>query len=77
MRTTIDLDEPILQELKSVQRKEGGSLGKLASRLLADALAEKRKKAPKPEKFSWETRRMSALVDLADKDAIYRILDRQ
>ena len=77
MRTTLDLEEPILDELKKVQCEEGGSLGKLVSRLLADALAAKRKKTPKPERFVWQTQPMGALVDLTDKDAMYRILDRQ
>lgn len=77
MRTTLDLEEPILEELKSVQQKEGGSLGQLASRLLAEALAVKRKKTVKTEELVWKTRPMGALVDLGDKDAIYSILDQR
>jgi hypothetical protein len=75
MRTTIDLESTVLEELKRVQQKESVSLGKLASRLLADALDLRRKKSAKPSKLSWNTGRMVALVDLADKDAIYRVLD--
>jgi len=77
MRVTLDLEGSILDELKKVQCKKGGALGKLVSRFLADALAIKRKKAPKPGRFVWQTQPMGALVDLTDKDAIYRILDRQ
>jgi hypothetical protein len=75
MRTTIDLESPVLEELKRVQLEEGVSLGKLASRLLADALAFRRQKAAKPVNFAWNTGRMGAVVDLADKDAVYRVLD--
>jgi hypothetical protein len=75
MRTTIDLESPVLEELKRVQLEEGVSLGKLASRLLADALAFRRQKAVKPVSLSWNTSRMGAVVDLADKDAVYRVLD--
>jgi hypothetical protein len=75
MRTTIDLESPVLEELKRVQLEEGVSLGTLASRLLADALAFRRQKAPKPVKLVWNAGRMGALVDLADKDAVYRVLD--
>jgi hypothetical protein len=75
MRTTIDLEAPVLEELKRVQQEEGVSLGKLASRLLADALDFRRKKTAKPLKLSWITGRMGALVDLSDKDAVYRVLD--
>ena len=77
MRTTIDLESPVLEELKRVQQEEGVSLGKLASRLLADALAFRRKKEIKSPKFSWNSARMGALVDLGDKDAVYRILDQR
>jgi len=55
MRTTIDLEAPVLEELKRVQQEEGISLGKLASRLLADALDFRRKKTAKPSKLSWNT----------------------
>lgn len=75
MRTTIDLESPVLEELKRLQQEEGVSLGKLASRLLADALAFRRKKAPRTPKFQWNSSRMGALVDLSDKDSVYRVLD--
>jgi hypothetical protein len=75
LRTTIDLEAPVLEELKRVQQEEGVSLGKLASRLLADALDFRREKKAKPSKLSWITGRMGALVDLSDKDAVYRVLD--
>jgi hypothetical protein len=39
MRTTLDLEEPVLEGLKSLQKKEKLPLGKIASRLLADALS--------------------------------------
>lgn len=77
MRTTIDLESPVLEELKRVQQEEGVSLGKLASRLLADALDFRRKKSAKPFKISWNTGRMGALVDLSDKDAMYRMLEKR
>jgi hypothetical protein len=75
MRTTIDLEAPVLEELKRVQLEEGVSLGKLASRLLADALDFRRKRTAKPAKVVWHTARMGAMIDLADKDALYRVLD--
>jgi hypothetical protein len=74
MRTTLDIDAPVLKELRELQKREGGSLGALASRLLADALAGRRKRSAPP--FRWAARHMRSLVDLADKDALYAILDR-
>ena len=75
MRTTLDLASPVLEELKSLRDKEGGSLGSLVSRLLAEALTAKRALAPAPPEFRWETQAMSAKVNLADKEAVYRVLD--
>jgi hypothetical protein len=75
MRTTLDLASPVLEELKSLRDKEGGSLGSLASRLLAEALTAKRVAAPATPEFRWESQAMSAKVNLADKEAVYRALD--
>ena len=71
----MDLASPVLEELKSLRDKEGGSLGSLASRLLAEALTAKRALAPAVPEFRWESQAMSAKVNLADKEAVYRALD--
>ena len=42
MRTTLDIEAPVLKELRELQKREGGTLGALVSRLLADALARPR-----------------------------------
>jgi hypothetical protein len=74
-RTTIDLDEPILEELKRIQKEEGGSLGAVASSLLADALAA-RKKPKRVPRLRWIVRNMGPpRVPLEDKDALWDILD--
>lgn len=74
MRTTLDIDEPILREVKAMQRREHRSMGRIVTDLLADALA-RRKAPPQEKKFRWTARSMRALVDLADKEAVYRALD--
>ncbi len=74
MRTTLDIDTPVLKELKRRQKAEGKSLGKLVSELLAKALREDRQ--PKAAvRFSWISRPMGARIDLTDKDAMYRAMD--
>jgi hypothetical protein len=75
VRTTLDLDPPVLRELRELQKREGGTLGALASRLLAEALARRPRRPPAPT-FTWMAKAMGALVDLADKDVVYSILDR-
>lgn len=77
MRTTIDIDAPVLRELKRLQDQEGLSLGRLASDLLAKALAERKKAgaAGATPKFQWITHPMRARVDLADRDAVRDAMD--
>jgi hypothetical protein len=76
MRTTLDIDDPILKDLKRLQQREGRSLGRLVSDLLAQALAQpgasRRTAAPA---FAWHSKPMRAKVDLADKDAVLDAMD--
>ena len=73
MRTTIDIDGPILDELKKLQKREKKSIGRLISDLLAVSL--KNLKQSSSKRPAWTTRSMQAKVDLKDKDALYSILD--
>ena len=75
-RTTLDIETPILKELKQIRKEEGGSLGGLVSRLLADAIARRKRGSEASPSFRWNSQAMGARVDLADKEAVYTILDR-
>ena len=75
MRTTIDIDDPILRDLKRLRQREGKSLGRLVSDLLAQSLAARRRAEPAPPEFQWVSRPMNARIDLADKDALRDALD--
>ncbi|MGH3587796.1 MAG: hypothetical protein ACRDQ0_15890 [Pseudonocardia sp.] len=74
MRTTIDIDGSVLEQLRRRQRRENKSLGQLASELLAHALAATEDESP-PEPLPWATRPMRARVDLEDREAVQRFLD--
>jgi len=74
VRTTLDIEDTVLKELRELQRREGGALGEIASRLLAEALSQRPK--PPVARLHWNARPMEALVDLEDKDVVYGILDR-
>jgi hypothetical protein len=77
MRTTVDIDDPVLKEVKSLGKKEGKSLGRIVSDLLASGLRAQRA-APKGRKASgWITRPTGSRVDLADKEAVYAALERE
>ena len=73
MRTTLDIDDPILREVKAIHEKEGRSMGAVVSELLAEALARRRPRA-RPS-FRWTSRPRQAPVDLSDKEALYAALD--
>jgi hypothetical protein len=75
MRTTVDIDAPVLKDLRRLQRKEGKSLGRLISDLLAQALGERKSaKAPTREP-KWISKQMGARVDLADHEALYAVME--
>lgn len=74
MRTTIDIDDPILREVKALHEKEGRSMGAVVSELLAEALARRHSSRARPP-FRWTSRDMKSLLDLSDKEAVYAALD--
>jgi hypothetical protein len=75
MRTTIDIDTPILEDLKRLQKREGKSLGRLVSELLAEALGRRKATKQRAPSFRWNTVPGRPLVDFADKEALYERLD--
>jgi hypothetical protein len=76
MRTTVDIDPPVLNDLKRLQKREGKSLGRLVSELLAEAIGRRKIPSGKPLPLRWHTTPGRALVDFADKEALYEAVDR-
>ncbi len=75
-RTTLDLDPTVLRELKARGAAERRSMGEVASELLAVALRETEEPASEPPAFKWKTwDGGEPLIDLDDKDALWRVLD--
>jgi hypothetical protein len=77
MRTTVDIDGPILRDLKKIQQKEGKSLGRLISDLLAQALGERKSAKAPTRPARWISRAMGARVDLADHEALYAAMEQE
>ncbi len=73
-RTTVDIDGPLLKELKTLQKRENRSLGQIMSQLLAEALFQRRT-APRVAKLHWVSRAMKARIDFSDKEALYALFD--
>ena len=71
MRTTLNIDAPILNDLKAIQADEHKSLGRVVSDLLLIAIKQRQSAAQTETKFAWTAKPMSALVDIADTDALY------
>jgi hypothetical protein len=74
-RVRLEIDSPVLKELKALRKIQRRSLGQIVSQLLAEALAG-RKRRKEPISFKWTSRPMSAMVDLEGKEALYAALDK-
>jgi len=77
MRTTVDIDDPILKDLKKIQEKEGKSLGRLISDLLAHAIGERKSPKASAKPARWISKAMGARVDLADREALYAAMEQE
>lgn len=76
MRTTLNIDEPVLADLRRIQREEKKSLGEIVSDLLSEAISRRREApARTPIALAWSSQSMGARVDLGDKDAVYQALE--
>lgn len=76
MRTTVDIDEPILNEIRAMRKKEGKSLGRVISDLLVVGLSDRRPGlAPVRTRLMWVAKPLGARIDLADRDALYAAMD--
>ena len=77
-RTTIRIDDPVLRDLKLLQRREKKPLGQLVSELLAEALGRRYSAARVSEPpFVWHSQPRGFKLDLEDKDAVGALLDRE
>jgi hypothetical protein len=75
MRTTVDIADPILADVKRVQAREGKALGEIVTELLAEGLAARQREEPRTE-LKWIARDLGPRFDLREKEAIWALLDR-
>jgi hypothetical protein len=74
-RTTVDIEAPLLAEMKRLQSREKKTLGQCVSEAVAHYLAEKKSHACRPPAFSWISHPLGLKVDVADKEAVWAALD--
>ena len=73
-RTTVDIDDSVLQAAKKRAKAQGKTLGAVISELLAAGLSPT--STPQPHPFHWHSQDMGVPhVDLEDKDALYRAME--
>jgi len=77
MRTTVDIDAPVLKDLKKLQKKEGNSLGRLIYDLLAQAIGERKSAKASNKPLQWISKAMGARIDLADREALYAVMEQE
>ncbi len=77
MRTTLDIDAPVLEEIKKLGQAEHVPMGRLVSELLARALRETAPRQSASANFAWIDKPMNALVDLADREALYAAMEEE
>jgi hypothetical protein len=75
MRTTVDIDDRILKDLKKIQRQERQSLGRLISNLLAQAMGQRHSAKSSIQPTRWISKPMGVRVDLADREAVYQAME--
>lgn len=76
MRTTVDIDPVVLEELRRRRTEEGRTLGDLVSDLLSEALALRDERLSE-EPLDWQSASMVARVNLEDDEAVRAALERQ
>ena len=66
-RTTLNIDTPVLDELKRLGKRERKSLGRLVSELLTEALAGRHSEVAEGSSLTWFSKPMGARIDLEGK----------
>ena len=77
MRTTIDIDAPLLHDMKRLQRDEGKSLARVLNELLAAALRDRRAAGKRRKKLKLPSKAMGARVDVEDREAVWALLSKE
>jgi hypothetical protein len=74
MRTTVDIADPVLDDVRREQERQGKTLGQVVTELLAEGLAVRRA-GGEPRELRWIAKNLGARIDLRDKEALWEILD--
>ena len=73
MRTTLNIDETVMKQLKQEAARTGRTMSELMETAIRKLLQEKKPSVDLPPLPEFRTG--GALVDIADRDALYRAME--
>jgi hypothetical protein len=73
MKTTLNIDATVMAELKREAARQGRTMSEMVETALRLLLRSRRKQDPPPPLPSFQSG--GALVDIADRDALYQAME--
>jgi plasmid stability protein len=73
MKTTLNIDDTVMAELKREAARQGRTMSAMVETALRLLLRSQRKRGPLPALPSFHSE--GALVDIADRDALYQAME--
>jgi hypothetical protein len=73
MKTTLNIDDTVMADLKREAARQGRTMSELVETALRMLLRSQRKRSPMPALPTF--RSGGALVDIADRDALYHAME--
>jgi hypothetical protein len=73
MKTTLNIDDSVMARLRREAARTGRTMSELVETALRNLLRERRAREPLPPLPSFDSG--GALVDIADRDALYRAME--
>ena len=73
MKITLNIDDTVMAELKREAARQGRTMFEIVETALRLPLRPQRKRGPLPALPSFQSG--GALVDIADRDALYRVME--
>ncbi len=73
MKTTLNIDDGVMAQLKSEAARQGRTMSELVEMALRQLFRSRKKKQPLPPLPTFDSG--GALVDIADRDALYDAME--
>ena len=77
MRTTVDIDAPLLLDVKRLQKQEGKTQGQVINELLSAGLRGRSAKPLKRRRLNWPAKAMGQRIEIDDREALWALLSEE